>query len=168
MKSDNVDSAAKVVQGLPPSAAEIDWPARNEETALVGTCKKSIKFTSGDAADICALLKPDLLEEMDACTKFVYGLRKVVCPSSFAKHTAEYRKTTLFAMMQKTTILAVEFMFLDQEDTKAAKEVVKAMAAEACSSADKIKRLESELIALKGFNIARQEIVDLKTTLDAI
>ena len=47
------------------------------------------------------------------------------CPSSFAKHTTEYMKTALLAMMQKTTILAAESMLLDQKDTKAAKEVAK-------------------------------------------
>ncbi|KAM1801357.1 hypothetical protein ACFX11_032977 [Malus domestica] len=52
------------------------------------------------------------------------------------------------------------------------------MAAEAYSSAKKIKRLESKLVILKGSSISaptsqqleitRQEIVDLKTRLDAI
>ena len=81
-------------------------------------------------------------------------------------------------MMQKTAILAAESMLLDQEDTKATKEVAKNMAAEAYSSAEMIKRLESEFVALKGSNIfaptslqlktAHKEIVDLKTRLDAI
>ncbi|KAM1244423.1 hypothetical protein COP2_036844 [Malus domestica] len=81
-------------------------------------------------------------------------------------------------MMQKTTILAAESMFLDQEDTKAAKEMARTMAAEAYSSAEKIKKLESELAALKESNTsaptslqleaAHQEIMDLKTRLDAI
>ncbi|KAM1987941.1 hypothetical protein ACFX15_035135 [Malus domestica] len=80
--------------------------------------------------------------------------------------------------MQKTTILAAESMFLDQEDTKAAKEMARTMAAEAYSSAEKIKKLESELAALKESNTsaptslqleaAHQEIMDLKTRLDAI
>ncbi|XP_070679128.1 uncharacterized protein [Malus domestica] len=115
---------------------------------------------------------------MDACAKLVDGIRGVVCPSSFAKYMTEYRMTALFAMMQKTVILAVESMLLNQEDTKAAKEVEKTMAAEAYSTAEKIKRLESELVALKGSNIftpislqletVRKEIVDLKTRLDVI
>ncbi|KAM1504334.1 hypothetical protein ACFXTO_000464 [Malus domestica] len=52
------------------------------------------------------------------------------------------------------------------------------MAAEAYSSVEEIKRLDSELVSLKGSNIstpislqletARHEIVDLKTRLDAI
>ncbi|KAM1538063.1 hypothetical protein ACFX10_003018 [Malus domestica] len=69
-------------------------------------------------------------------------------------------------------------MFLDQKDTKAAKEVAKTMEAKAYSSTKKIKRLKSELVALKGFNISTpislqlkttcQKIIDLKTKLDAI
>ncbi|KAM1474552.1 hypothetical protein ACFX2I_030549 [Malus domestica] len=78
-------------------------------------------------------------------------------------------------MMHKTTILAAEYMFLDQEDTK---EVAKTMATEAYSLAKKVKRLEFELIALKGSNIftpsslqleiIRQKIIDFKTRLNAI
>ncbi|KAM2504266.1 hypothetical protein PS1_038206 [Malus domestica] len=115
---------------------------------------------------------------MDACDKFVDGVRGVVCPSSFGKRTTKYRKTTLLAMMWKTTILVAESMLLDQKDTKAAKEVAKVVIAEAYSSIKKIKRLESELVTLKGFNIsaptsleleaARQEIVDLKIGLNGI
>ncbi|KAM2358323.1 hypothetical protein ACFX1X_007166 [Malus domestica] len=69
-------------------------------------------------------------------------------------------------------------MFLDQEDTKVAKEVARNVAVEAYSLAEKVKKLEYEFAALKGSNIsaptslqleaARQEIVDLKTRLDAI
>ena len=76
------------------------------------------------------------------------------------------------------TILVAESMLLDQKDTKATNEVARTVAAEAYSSAEKVKKLESELTALNGSNIsgptslhletARQEIVDLKTRLDAI
>ncbi|KAM2489945.1 hypothetical protein PS1_046875 [Malus domestica] len=69
-------------------------------------------------------------------------------------------------------------MFLDQEDTKAAKEMARTMAAKAYFSVEKIKKLESELADLKESNTsaptslqleaARQEIMDLKTRLDAI
>ena len=52
-------------------------------------------------------------------------------------------------MMQKTAILAAESMVLDREDIKAAQEVAKSMAAEAYSSTEKVKNLESELAALK-------------------
>ncbi|KAM2713812.1 hypothetical protein EV2_043626 [Malus domestica] len=69
-------------------------------------------------------------------------------------------------------ILATKSMLLDQENTKAAKEMRMTMAVKAYSSVEKIKKLESELVALKGFDISapislqletsRQEIVDLK------
>ena len=71
----------------------------------------------------------------------------------FAKHTTEYRRISLLAMMQKMTILATESMLPDQKDTKAAKEVAKTMAAEAYSTTKKIKRLESKLVALKESNV---------------
>ncbi|KAM2715785.1 hypothetical protein EV2_045344 [Malus domestica] len=83
---------------------------------------------------------------MDVCAKFIDGVGKVVCPSSFAKHTVEYRKTTLLEMMQKMAILAAESMLLDQNDTKAADEVARATAAEAYSSQiQDIERAISEI-----------------------
>ncbi|TQE00430.1 hypothetical protein C1H46_013938 [Malus baccata] len=178
MKNDKVDSTSKVTPRSTPHTAETDSPARKKETARMGNCEKFTKPTSREAATICVLLKPDLVEDMDACAKFIDGVRKVVYPSSFAKHTAEYRKTALLAMMQKTTILVAESMLLNQEDTKVAKKVAKVMAIEAYYSADKIKMLESEIVALKGYNIsapiflqleiACQDIVNLKTRLDVI
>ncbi|KAM2908009.1 hypothetical protein COP2_047568 [Malus domestica] len=62
MKSDKVDSAAKVVPRPIPYAAETDSPAGNEETARVGNCEKSTKPASGEAAEIYVLLKPYLLK----------------------------------------------------------------------------------------------------------
>ena len=74
-----------------PLAAGTNSPADKDETALIGSCKKSTKPVSGEAAKICALLKPYLLEDMDACAKLVNGVREVICPSSFAKHTTQHR-----------------------------------------------------------------------------
>ncbi|KAM2411598.1 hypothetical protein ACFXTH_029938 [Malus domestica] len=75
-------------------------------------------------------------------------------------------------------IMAAKSMLFDKEDTKAAKKMAKTKTAEAYSYAERIRKLESELIALKWSNIsaptslkletACQEIVDLKTRLDAI
>ncbi|KAM1666853.1 hypothetical protein ACFX2K_046392 [Malus domestica] len=62
MKSDKVDSAAKVAPRPIPYVAETDSPAGNEETAHVGSCEKSTKPASGEAAEIYMLLKPDLLK----------------------------------------------------------------------------------------------------------
>ncbi|KAB2629640.1 hypothetical protein D8674_034435 [Pyrus ussuriensis x Pyrus communis] len=77
MKSDKVDFAAKVALRPTHSAAKTDSPAGKEETARVGSCKKSTKLASGEAVEICVLLKPDLLEDMDACAKFVDGVRNL-------------------------------------------------------------------------------------------
>ncbi|KAM2105422.1 hypothetical protein ACFX1R_015930 [Malus domestica] len=87
MKSDKVNSAAKMAPRPISSAAEIDSPARKEETACVGSCEKSTMLAFGEVVKICMLLKPYLLEYMNACAKFVDGVRGVVCPSSFVKHT---------------------------------------------------------------------------------
>ena len=65
----------------------------------MGSYDKSTKPVYGEAAEICALLKPDLLKDMDAYSKFVDGVKGIVCPSSFVKHTTEYRRTDLHAMM---------------------------------------------------------------------
>ena len=108
MKSNKVDFAAKVAPMHIPLAAEIGSPAEKEKTAYMGSCEKSTKLVSREAAEICVLLKPNLFEDIDACAKLIDGVRGVVCPSSFAKHTTQYRRTALLAMMQKTTILAAE------------------------------------------------------------
>ncbi|KAM0981348.1 hypothetical protein ACFX2A_014693 [Malus domestica] len=110
MKSYKVDSAAKVAPMLTLSADETDSSAGKEETACMGSCEKSTKPASREAAEICVLLKPDLLEDMDDCAKFIDGFKK------------------------------------------ATKEVLKTMAAEAYSSVEEIKRLDSELIALNGLD----------------
>ena len=110
-KSDKIPLSAKVVPKLVLSTAEANSSDEKKETAHADSCEKSTKSVSGEVAEICALLKPDLLE--DICAKFVDGVKGVVGQSSFAKHTTEYRRTALLAMMQKTEILAVEFMLLD-------------------------------------------------------
>ncbi|KAB2630928.1 hypothetical protein D8674_008447 [Pyrus ussuriensis x Pyrus communis] len=139
MKSDKVDFTAKMVPKPIPLAAEICSPAEKDETARVGSCEKSTKFVSGEAADICVLLKPYLLEDIDAYTKLVDDVRG------------------------KTVILAAESMFLNQEDTKAANKMAKTMAAEAYSSVKMIKRLESELVILKRSNISASTFLQLET-----
>ena len=60
MKSDKVDSAAKMVPMPTPSAAETDSPAGKRKTARMGSCEKSTKPASREAAETCVLLKPDL------------------------------------------------------------------------------------------------------------
>ncbi|KAM1611018.1 hypothetical protein ACFXTN_021368 [Malus domestica] len=121
MKSDKVHLPAKVAPKPASSAATTNSSADKKETAHVGRLEKSTKIVSGEVAEICALLNPYLLEDMDICDKFVDCVKEIVGLSLFAKHTFEYRKTALLAIMQKTTILVAESIFLDQEDTKAAK-----------------------------------------------
>ncbi|KAM1563751.1 hypothetical protein ACFX10_038132 [Malus domestica] len=65
MKSDKVPLPAKVGPKPVPSTAEIDSSVENKEAARVGSREKSTKFVYGEVAKICALLKPDLLEDMD-------------------------------------------------------------------------------------------------------
>ncbi|KAM1764363.1 hypothetical protein ACFX11_003624 [Malus domestica] len=151
MKSDKVDSTTKVVPRPTPLATKTDSPTGKEKTARVGSCEKSIKPASGEAAEICTLLKPELLEDMDACAKFVDDIIGIICPSLFTKYTTKYMKTVLLTMMQKTAILVAESMLIDQEDTKTTKEVAKAVADEDYFYAEKVERLASEFVALKGY-----------------
>ena len=65
----------------------------------MGSCEKSTKPVSGNAAEFCALLKQDMLEDMDACAELVDGIRGIICPSSFVNYTTKYRRTALLAMM---------------------------------------------------------------------
>ncbi|KAM1631878.1 hypothetical protein ACFX2K_019839 [Malus domestica] len=74
MKSNKVDSAAKVALRPTPLDAETDSPAGKKETACMGNCEKSTKPAYGKAAEICVLLKPDLLENMDVCAKIIDGV----------------------------------------------------------------------------------------------
>ncbi|KAM1397325.1 hypothetical protein ACFX2I_014921 [Malus domestica] len=150
MKSDKVDSTAKMVPKPTPPAAETDSPVGKEETARVGSCEKSTKLASGEVAEIYAFFKPHLFEDMHACAKFFDGVRGVVYPSFFTKHTTKYKKTALLAMMQKMTIQATESMLLDQQDTKAARW----QGLWQPKLIEKIKMLESKLVALKGSNIS--------------
>ncbi|KAM1825470.1 hypothetical protein ACFX13_024963 [Malus domestica] len=54
MKSDKVDSVAKVAPRLTPFVAETN-PARKEKTIRVGNCEKFTKPTSREAAEIYVL-----------------------------------------------------------------------------------------------------------------
>ncbi|KAM1121518.1 hypothetical protein ACFX19_003232 [Malus domestica] len=114
MKSDKMDFATKVAPKPTPQAAEIDYSVEKKETARVDSREQSTKPVFGEAAEICALLRIDMLKDMDVCAKFVDAVKGVVGPSSFVKYTTEYMRTALLSMMQKTTILAAESLLLDQ------------------------------------------------------
>ena len=57
-----------------------------------------------------------------ACARFVDSVRKVARSNSFAKRPAYLRRSSLLAKMQKTLILAIESMRIDQDAIKCAKE----------------------------------------------
>ncbi|RXI09282.1 hypothetical protein DVH24_033899 [Malus domestica] len=101
MKNDKVDFDAKVVPRPISLATKTGSPAEKKKTTSMGSCEKSTKPVSGEVAEICALLKLDLLENMDACAELIGSVRR------------------------KTTILAIESVLIDQEDTKAVNEVAK-------------------------------------------
>ena len=75
MKNDKVDSATKVAPRPTPPVAETDSPVGKMKTARVVSCEKSTKQASMEAAEICALLKPNLLEDINACAKFIDDVR---------------------------------------------------------------------------------------------
>ena len=78
MKSRKVDSAAKVAPGPVPPSALTDLSAEKGKSARMGSCEKSTEFEAGEFLEVCALLKVDLLEDVDACAKFVDSVGKVV------------------------------------------------------------------------------------------
>ena len=71
MKSDNVPFLAKMDEKPVPSAAEIDSSVEKKETARAGSCEKSTKSVFGEVTEICSLIKPDLLEDINAYANFV-------------------------------------------------------------------------------------------------
>ncbi|KAM2495617.1 hypothetical protein EV2_036484 [Malus domestica] len=75
IKSDKVPLPAKVVPKYVPYAAETNSSAEKNETARAGSREKSTKFVSGETAEICVLLKPDMLKDMDVCAKFFDGVK---------------------------------------------------------------------------------------------
>lgn len=81
-KSKYEDSVSKVALGPVLLAARTNLPTEKEESGRVGNCEKSTKLASRKLTEICALLKPDLLEDIDTCAKFVDSVGKVVDSSS--------------------------------------------------------------------------------------
>ncbi|KAM2088051.1 hypothetical protein ACFX1T_032169 [Malus domestica] len=87
MKNNKVDFVAKMAPRPISFSVETDSHVKKEVTARVGSCEKSTKSTSGEVVEICALLKPDLLEDMNTYANFIDSVRGIVCPSSFATYT---------------------------------------------------------------------------------
>ncbi|KAM2408922.1 hypothetical protein ACFX1X_027890 [Malus domestica] len=114
MKSRMVDSAAKVAPGPVPPSAKTNSSAEKGKSTCIGTCERSTESKAEEFPDVCALLKADLLEDLDACTKFVDSVGKViVCSNSFTKHPAYSRRSSPITTMHKTLILASESMCVD-------------------------------------------------------
>lgn len=70
------------------------------------------------------------------------------------------RRKSILATMQRTLILTVETMHLDQDAFHAAKQEM--IVAKARSAAKKVEKLESELANLVGSNISALTSVHLK------
>ncbi|KAB2617054.1 plastidial pyruvate kinase 1 [Pyrus ussuriensis x Pyrus communis] len=123
MKSRKVDSVAKVASRPVLLSAVIDSSTKKGKSARTDSCERSTKFEAGEFPKVCALLKADLLEDVDACAKFVDSVGKVFVRSdSFAKHLAYSRMSFLIATMHKTLILAAKSMRVNQDAVKCAKE----------------------------------------------
>ncbi|KAB2600333.1 plastidial pyruvate kinase 1 [Pyrus ussuriensis x Pyrus communis] len=91
---------------------------------LTAMKSRSTKSEAGELLEVYALLKADLLEDVDTCAKFVDSVGKVVVRSdSFVKCSTYLRRSSLIATMHKTLILAAESMRVDQDVVKCAKVV---------------------------------------------
>ncbi|KAM1686180.1 hypothetical protein TB2_033497 [Malus domestica] len=155
MKSGKVDSAAKVAPRPSPHSVVTDSSAENGKSARVGSCERSTESEVGEFPEVYALLKADLLEDVDACAKFVNNVGKVIIRlDSFAKCPAYSRRSSLIATMHKTLIPAAESMRVDQNVIKCAKEAEVALVAQLHSAAEKIEKLESELAVLNGSDVS--------------
>lgn len=153
MKSEKVDSDAKVASGpVPPTTAAYSSDEKRK-FARMGSCEKSTESVSEEFSDICVLLNANLLKDVDACTKFVDSIGKVIHSDSLTKHSTYLRRSSLFATMQKTLILAARSMWADQDAVKSANEVEVTLMAQLRSVAENIEKLKFELVILKGFDI---------------
>ncbi|KAM1003362.1 hypothetical protein ACFX2C_003694 [Malus domestica] len=149
-----MDYAAKVVLGHVPHSAVTDSFAEKGKFARTDSYEKSIESQAGEFPEVCALLKADLLEDVDAYTMFVDNVRKIVIRSnSFVKRTVYLRMSSLIAIMHKTLILATKSMCIDQDAVKCDKEAEVALVAQLRLGVEKIEKLESEFIVLKGFDV---------------
>ncbi|KAB2603643.1 S ribonuclease [Pyrus ussuriensis x Pyrus communis] len=180
IKSGKVDSAAKVAPRPVPHFAMTDLSAEKVRSASMCSYERFTESEAGKFPEVYTLLlKVDLLEDVDACAKFVDSVGKVVIYSnSFAKRPTYSRRSSLIAIMHKALILAPESMRIDQDAIKCAKEVEMVLMAQLRSVVEKIEELEFELAVLKGYDvsaptylqleIAHQEVAHLKAKLSAI
>ncbi|KAB2595398.1 S ribonuclease [Pyrus ussuriensis x Pyrus communis] len=81
IKSENVDSAVKVASKPVFLSAVIESSTKKGKSARTDSCEIFTEFGADEFPKVCALLKADLLEDVDACAKFVNSVRKVVIRS---------------------------------------------------------------------------------------
>ena len=113
MNNGKVHSAAKVALGpILPSAA-IDLCAEKGKSACTDSCERSTVSEAEEFPKVCELLKADLLEDVDACAKFVLVWKVVIHLDSFVKRHVYLKRSSLIATMHKTLILAAESMRID-------------------------------------------------------
>lgn len=163
MKNENVDYAAKVALGPVYPASVTDSSIENEKSTRVDSYEKSTESVSEEFPEICALLKVDLFEYVNACTKFVNNVVKVFPSDSFTERHAYSRMSSLLTTMQNTLILVVESMLVYQDVVKATKEVKAMLTAQLSSTTEKIDKLKSELVVLKRSDVYAPTIVQLET-----
>ncbi|KAB2602743.1 S ribonuclease [Pyrus ussuriensis x Pyrus communis] len=151
---------------------------KEDSATQVAPGPRSTESEAEEFPEVCALLKADLLEDVDPCTKFVDSVGKAVIRSdSFTKRPTYSRRSFLIATMHKTLILTVECIRVNQDVVKCANEVEVALVAQLRSTTENIEKLESELVVLKGSNvyaptclqldIAQQEVTHLDVRLSA-
>ncbi|KAM2339397.1 hypothetical protein ACFX1X_018982 [Malus domestica] len=159
MKSEKVDSIAKVASGPIPSTIVIDSSTKKGKFARTGNCERSTEFEAGAFLEVCTLLKANLLEDVNAYAKFVDNVGKVVIRSNSLTYSM---RSSLIATMHKTLILAAEFMHIDQDAIKCAKEAEVALVAQLRSVAEKIEKLESKLAILNGSDVSTPTSLQLE------
>lgn len=94
-----MDSTAKVALGPVLTTTRTDSSIENGKSAPMSSCEKSTESVFKEFFDICVLLNANLLEDVDACTKFVDSAGKMIHSDSFTKCLAFLRKSSLLATM---------------------------------------------------------------------
>ncbi|KAM2448798.1 hypothetical protein PS1_018960 [Malus domestica] len=159
IKSGKVDFIAKVTPGHVPPTVVIDSSTKKGKSARTGNCERSTEFEAGAFLEVCMLLKANLLEDVNACAKFVNSVGKVVIRLNSLTYSM---RSSLIATMHKTLILAAEFIRIDQDAIKCAKEAKVALVAQLRSAAEKIEKLESELAVLNGSDVSTPTSLQLE------
>lgn len=102
MKNEKVDFTSGVVRGPIHPTIGVNLTIKKKKSARGSSCERSTKVAFGEITEICALLKADLLKDLEVCAKFVDGIGKVVDSGSFAKNMVYSCQNSLLVMMQKT------------------------------------------------------------------